>query len=389
MSAYSKAFWYQFGFVQLSRWGIVAVGMIVTQLGLASPYVFGQAQTKWKTNGDFERQLGSRIGFEWKANPVRAGIQGIAANQSIAIWLDRRVDPGFEVDLLVQDATLAEGLRRIAGSVGGGVSYVGAVAYIGSPQVAQRLATLAALRRDDVKRLPTAARSKFAASNSWTWPQLSEPKELLAQVANAVNVRVVNPDLVPHDLWAAGDWPAMPVTDHLTLLLAGFDLHFEIARDGSAIRLIAMPDEVTIERSYSPGSTLNAVADRISAALPGVTFKKLGARLVVSGTYEQHQDVARLIRGEPITPQPQTGGERLFDLRVENEPIGGIVKAVASREKLEVKADSAVLSLLKRRVSFDVKQLSLEELLKRTLAETDVAFQIRDGVLNLHLNSPE
>ncbi len=357
-------------------------------LCLTTAAVDAQSNVPWRTGSDFERQLGAGIGFEWRASPVRAGIQSIAANQKVAIWLDRRVDPGFEVDLLVQDATLKEGLQRIGSAVGGGVSFVGSVAYIGSPEVTQRLATLAALRRDEVKRLPTAARTKFATSAAWQWEELSTPKELLADLTISANTNVVNPELIVHDLWAASDWPAMPMTDRLTLLLAGFDLHFEIARDGSAIRLIEMPNEATIERSYTPGTSLNAVTARIAKALPNVAVKKSGTRLTINGTFEQHQDVANLLRGKPVRTAPMDNVEKLFDLRVENELIGGIIKTIANREKLEVKADEASLAMLSRRVSFEVKQLTLDALLKRTLAETGISHQIEGSVLELQVVAP-
>ncbi len=350
---------------------------------MSSAVVEAQSHVAWKTGDDFQRQLDSGIGFEWRASPIRIGIQGIAENQRVAIWLDRRVDPDFEVDLLVQDATLNEALQRIGSAVGGGVSYVGSVAYIGSPQITERLATLAALRRDEVKQLPTAARVKFAASTDWQWEELATPKELLADLAMSANTRVVNPELVVHDLWAACGWPEMPLTDRLTLLLAGFDLHFEIARDGSAIRLIPMPETATLQRTYTPGSSITGMTARIAKAMPDVRVKKSGARLVVAGTFEQHQDVAKLVRGEPIKRQPAATTEKRFDLRVENQLVGAIIKSVASREKLNVQADPAVLPLLSKRVSFDVKQLDLDGLLNRTLAGTGIAYRIEGNALML------
>ncbi|MEO8496833.1 MAG: hypothetical protein ABI614_17320, partial [Planctomycetota bacterium] len=129
----------------------VSLAILATSAGSAADRV------AWRTGEDFRRQLDSTIGFQWESNPIRAGLQGLATNQRIAIWLDRRVDPEHELDLAVTDSTLDEALQRVGSAIGGGISYVGSVAYVGSRPVTAKLATLAAMRRDEVKQLPTAA----------------------------------------------------------------------------------------------------------------------------------------------------------------------------------------------------------------------------------------
>jgi hypothetical protein len=307
----------------------------------------------------------------------------LATSQRIAIWLDRRVDPGHEVDLAVDDSTLDEALQRVGSAIGGGVSYVGSVAYLGSQPVTAKLATLAALRRDEVKLLPSAARTRFASSSAWTWEELATPRELLGQLAQQADTKVLNIQLIPHDLWPAGDLPAMPLTDRMTLLLAGFDLTFDIARDGSAIRLTPMPAEAVIERSYSPRRSLNAAETAVTTGFPSVGVKKAAARLVIIGTFEEHEAIDRLLRGEPIRRVEATPGSKRFDLRVENQPIGAIVKAVADREKLQLRVEPALQSRLQQLISLDVKQMTLDELLDRALLSTGITHRIEAGVLEL------
>ncbi|MBC8354214.1 MAG: hypothetical protein H8E66_19650 [Planctomycetes bacterium] len=362
---------------------IAFAGLVFSLAFPLSSHVAAEDAISWRSGEDFRRQLDSTIGFQWESSPIRQGLLGLGANQRIALWLDRRVDPGHEVDLLVSDATLDEALQRVGNAIGGGVCYVGSVTYIGSTPVTTKLATLAAMRRDEVKQLPTTARIRFAESSAWKWEELSTPGELLGELAEAANTRVVNIDQIQHDLWPAGDWPAMPVTDRMTLLLAGFDLTFEISRDGSAIRLAPMPADVAIERSYSPRGSLNTAATAIAKALPSVGVKKQGAQLAITGTFEEHEVVGRLIRGEPIRRAESKPGSKRFDLRVENQPIGAIVKVVADREMLEVRVDSAIRSKLQRRISLDVKQLTLEELLERALGSEGIAHKVEGSVLEL------
>lgn len=366
----------------LIAWCGIAVSLAVS----AKTGVRAEGDIAWRTNEDFRRQLDSTIGFQWESNPIRQGLHSLATNQRVAIWLDRRVDPGFEVDLLVSDATFGEALQRVGSEIGGGVSFVGSVAYVGSKPVTGKLATLAAIRRDEVKQLPTAARTRFATSAPWTWETLTTPRELLSQLALLAGAKVINIELIPHDLWPAGDLPAMSLTDRMTLLLAGFDLTFEIARDGTAIRLTPIPQHVSIERSYSPRASLNATTATIAEAFPGVGIRKDGARLMITGTFEEHEVIGRLARGETIRRAETTPGSKRFDLRVENQPIGAIIKAIAEREALQLRMDPASQAKLQQRISLDVKQLTLEELLDRALMSTGVTHRIEGG--ELHLRFP-
>lgn len=366
------------------RWPVLAAQVLLVSLAIPANFgVCAEDASSWRTGEDFRRQLESTIGFQWEKSPIREGLRGLAANQRVAIWLDRRVDPEYEVDLAVSDSTLDESLQRIGSSIGGGVSYVGSVAYLGSPSVTAKLATFAAMRRDEVKLLPTASKIRFAEENIWTWEALATPRELLSELARQANTEVVNINLIPHDLWPAGDWPAMQLTDRMTLLLAGFDLTFDIARDGTAIRLTPMPAEAVMERSYAPRGSLNSAEAAVAAAFPGVAVKKAAARLAVTGTYEEHEAIDRLLRGEPVRRVETTPGSKRFDLRVENQPIGAIIKAVADREKLLLRVEPPLQAKLQQLISLDVKQLTLDELLDSALKSTGITHRIEDDVLEL------
>ena len=50
---------------------------------------------------------------------------------------------------------------------------------------------------------------------------------------------------------------------------------------------------------------------------------------------------------------------------------------------LEVRVDSAIRSKLQRRISLDVKQLTLEELLERALGSEGIAHKVEGSVLEL------
>ena len=75
------------------------------------------------------------------------------------------------------------GAEKIAARLKIGVSMLGPVAYFGPRDTAWRLQTVAALRKDDISKLPSAVRSKWTRLQPWKWNDLSTPRDLLNAVA--------------------------------------------------------------------------------------------------------------------------------------------------------------------------------------------------------------
>jgi len=372
---------------QCWRWNAVAAIVFAALAWSVWPLV-AEETIAWKTGDDFRRQLRQPVGFSWQENPIRAALGNLSRNRQLAIWLDRRVDPGVPLDLSVEGISLHDALRRIAASVGCVVSYPGPIAYIGPRDATAKLATIAALRRQDVTRLPEPIRMRFELRDVWQWDELSSPRELLQQLCQRAGIKLVNLERIPHDLWPAADLPALSLTDRITLVLAGFDLTFEIARDGSAIRPMPMPAEAQLERTYPLRSTNRGIARKLAETLPAATLSRDGKQLTVTGSWEDHETVAAALRGERPTGKQVAEGETRFDLRVSNEAVGAIVKVLAEHEKLTVKVDPAIQANLQQRVSFDLKQAKLEEVLEQALKPVGIAFQLKAGTLELRPRRP-
>jgi hypothetical protein len=361
---------------QISATAIFIVVLVLAPLNAQEPVV-------WKTGNDFRRQLELPLGFRWKSNPIRPALGNLGRNQRVAVWLDRRVDPGHPTDISVVDVPLDVAFRQIAESLRCGVSYVDSIAYVGPMEVTSKLATLAEVKREEVNKRPAPARARFQQKKAWAWEALSTPKNLLQQLAAEADIEIENFDRLPHDLWPAGDLPAMTLTDRITLVLAGFDLSFDIGGDGSTIRLVQMPESVSLERLYTPRGSLATAATKVTNNFPDVTIERAERQLKVSGSYEDHQLIARFLRGESIRKRDVPAAEKRYDLRVTNQPIGAIIKLVAEREKLTVKVDPALQSKLQQRISLDVKQATLHELLEQTLKSARLDYRLNSDVLEL------
>ncbi|MBP89362.1 MAG: hypothetical protein CMJ64_22060 [Planctomycetaceae bacterium] len=362
----------------------IAAACVTLLLLFSSQSLRGQERIAWKTDLALRKQLQATVGFQWSGSAtIRPSLDSLSRNQQVAIWLDRRVDPGHPLDLALQDVSLRQALRVVAAKIGCGVCFVDSVVYIGPECVTKKLATLAAIRRDEVKRLPPAQRSKLQQAKPWKWEDVSAPKDLLADIAREASIRVAEVDRLPHDLWVAGDLPPLLVTDRLSLLFAGFDLTFDIAKDGSAIRPTAIPEQVSLQRPHTPRGSLAKAADKIASDFPNVGVRTSGNQLIVTGTFEDHDRIASMLRGETVSRPPRRpAGERRYDLQARNS-VQAIIEYLAERENLRITIDPAIRSKLETRASVDVKQATLRQLLDATLEPAGIRYELEDQALRL------
>jgi len=341
-----------------------------------------QDETEWHTGPALERQLALPVGITWSEMPLRQGLRGLASNQRVAVWLDRRIDPDQPIDFTAADVPLERALLEIAVRVDADLAMIGDVAYVGPSSTARRLPTVVALLNESAAKLPVAARQRFDEPAALRWPELTAPRELLAQLARDAGVRVFDQQLVPHDLWPAGDVPPLPLTERLSLVLAGFELTYVVAPDGSAIRLVPLPENPVITRTFNIRGDAEQRIARLSAELPDVEFERRGTRIVGTGSYGDLESAARLLRGEPVR-RPASGGDRRYTLEVTNVPAGAIVSKLKDQAGLKVTVAPEVEANLRSTVSLRVENVTLRELLEQTLLPVGIQFELEGNRLEL------
>jgi len=370
-----------------------AIGFMILTIVATSPPPKAHDSFDWHTGGRFRQQLESTIGLTWSENPLRPAVTNLARSQRVAIFLDRRVDPSVRINLAVADGSLDQALRKLAGSLNLEVSYLDPVVYIGPSYVAIRLATVAANRREDVGRLKPAAQSPWLRVTSWSWQRLATPRDLINELARETGCRIVNVEEVPHDLWPAADLPPMQAADRLSLLLAGFSLTYELSQDGTAVRFISLPEEVSLQRFYRPQGDIPKAVQRLAETFPLTKVERFGLRLRVSGTHEDHEQIRRWLRAQ--TPRAQTPrrtndpvDKKRFTLEIISVPAETVMKTVAKQLNLSLKVAPEVAAALEKRVSFRVEEVKLEELLHEALDPIHLRFRLEDGTLEIMSSEP-
>lgn len=338
----------------------------------------------WKTGDQLEQQLRVGVGIGWAGIGLRDAIKSLAQDQQVAIFLDRRVDPDQKIEFSTAAIPLGSLIQAVANRVQQDTCRVGDVVYVGPPGTAAVLATVVLRKQDETAQLPAVVRGRLQRRFPLSWPMLSTPRELIQQETERVGIRVVDLESIPHDLWPKVDLPPLTFAERMGLLLAGFDLTFEYAPDGSAIRLVPLPQQATIERSYSLRPDQAALARTLETRIPGIQVRAGASRIQVTGTWQQHEAVKRLLEGprSPATPR-NTDRFTRYTLRIENKSVQAVASAVASQVGRQIEFDPRTADKLDRLVSFDVKEVTLEELLRAILQPAGLSFELTGKTLRV------
>ena len=338
----------------------------------------------WLTGDKLRAQLEQKVSIDWggtKGRTFRQAIARLASSQRVAIVLDRRVNPDQKIELSLDDVTLDAALKLIAANKQLGVAQIGSAIYLGPKGTAEKLRTLAALRKDETLRLPSSVRSRLLQLRPMRWDDLATPRDLLAALAAESHVEIQGADRIPHDLWAAADVPPANFIDRLTLIAGQFDLTFHFADDGLSVQLVEMPESPTIEHSYPLRGGIAArgkeIEKKLTEALPSAKIEAAADKLVVRGRAEDQDYVETYLSGRPAKQTTVTGEKKVYELTTVM-PVGRLIKTLGKKLDLEIRIDeegikAAGLSLTTE-VNVNVKNATADELLKAVLTPAGLTF---------------
>ncbi|MCC7085684.1 MAG: STN domain-containing protein [Pirellulales bacterium] len=367
-------------------WAFAAV--VVFAVYIAAESVCAD-EVHWLTGEPLRKALMQQAGVTWSNVPVRQSLTRFCRAQGLAFVLDRRIDPDRKVELSFDGVPLEEALKRIASRLDAAVAMVGPVVYLGPKPAAETIRTVAALRMQDAAKLPLAARAAWVQLRPLKWPDATTPRDLLVTLGREYNLDIRGLDRVPHDLWAAGDLPAISLSQRLTLVLAQFDLTFEIATDGQSISLVPTPTEALLEHVYNVAGSAQEVAIGLkqNSLLTSAEIKPIGNKLFVRARQEEHEMIQELLSGRAVkrTTVRETT-EQVYTLRV-ILAVDKLLEALAKKLDFELKIDRDAIAAkgisLTQEVHVDVKNVSADKLLNTVLEPAGLTFTRRGKVVEV------
>jgi hypothetical protein len=217
------------------------------------------------------------------------------------------------------------------------------------------------------------------------WKELAQPRQLLEELGSQAGVNFENIDAVPFDLWPAVNLPPLPWVDRVTLVLIGFGLTFEIDERVTSARVIPAPAAPRLENRYSPRGGAAELSAQLRRVMPEAQIRVEQDQLIVAARQEDHDKIQRLLTGQSVkTTQPsKSGGEKLYSLKVPNQPAGSVIQAVAKSIGKQPRYPSAVAEKLRQNVTFEVRDATLGYLLDTTLTPLGLTYRLSEDVLEV------
>src|SRR5262245_30573367 len=359
---------------------------------------------KFATGPAVRRALEQPISGAWGGSDVnlRTILREIEGARHVAILLDRRIDPTASLRADAGGEMLGDFLERLAAISNSGAVLVGNTFYLGPAATASKLRTLVAFRTTELSakgEIPAGRRGELVRATTVRWNDLDRPADVLTRLAEQYQLKIDGLDLVPHDLWGGAVLPEAGAAEAFSLVLIQFDLTFAWIDHGKGVRIEHLPERVAVERVHPPSSGMSASAalDKWKEKLPDLDARIEKGKIVVTGTLEVHELVDRLRRGGSL-PEKTASREgpplkplkfERYTLKMKNTPASALLKELGTpaRGKLVFEFDSERFKAagidLNKLVSFEVKNATIEELLKATFEPLHVEFEIVDRTVKL------
>jgi Secretin and TonB N terminus short domain len=368
---------------------IFCISVIVTVFwGPITPMSWGA--TPWATGPVLQKMLAEPVDIVLVENPMRQALVSWSQNKNVAVLLDRRIDPGRKIEITLRQTPLKEAFEKIAQKYNLGISIVGPVVYFAPPETARTVRTLVALRREDVRRLAPTTAKKYIEQKSMSWDDLTTPRDLLEKLGRENGIQIAGMDQIPHDLWAAADLPPLELIERLTLIAGQYDLTFQVSADGNRITLLPVPERVELVRSYPAGRQAQATVKNYASLAPQARIHIDGDKIVVSGMIEDHERISTPQRPAERNTAKSADVDPAFKrytLTIEEQPIGPLLEHLVPQLNLELKIDKKALEKagisLDQRVSFSVKNVTVDELFRAALKQTGLKFIRRENIVQI------
>lgn len=314
----------------------------------------------------------------WQNKPLRQGMQELAKSHRLSLWIDRRIDPNQLLKLQTnQSDTLATAIERLGKEFELDIGLLENVLYIGPADSLPRLQRAHVVLHDVLSKRANQSRTEMRALR---WEELATPMGLVQQLESTWSISVSAK--LPHDLMHEGSIENCTLATQLALIGSGFGLEPFWNERESSVGYRLLSSERAWSCSYESKS-LGPIARR-TADLAKLTRRhkgkvtRRGDLTLVSGPTALHQ---------ALLAQPASGGgtpknafaNSVYTFEVKNEPVEVVLNSLAGSLGLKLKWDSAVADeQRKQRISLDIKNAKVDELLKQFGQQADLQMERED-----------
>lgn len=328
----------------------------------------------------------------WKQQPLGEGLTHISRVYNVSIWLDRRLDSSKEITLNLSKDRIDQLLVDIAQSTNAQFGFIESVAYIGPAAEVPPL-QMAYWRAWYSYRKMKNAETKKANENyverldcqPLTWQRFSTPLEILEEIEEKWGITLDAKNLIPHDVWAQGDYPPLTLPGQLSIVLAGFGLTAEPTTSPLRWKIVKPKQTSKAILSYPSPDWKASQIEQLLKNHADFDFKKENDLVLLQAEPGVHYDLM-VSRIWAALPKPKSRFATIrFTFEVNNIPAPEVIEGIATQLKLSTSWKIDRQSLKDKRVSLNINQADLEGLLKQVSQATGTSLQVvNESILNIN-----
>lgn len=333
-------------------------------------------QIVWTTGKELDRFVLSSISVSWTDAPLRDRLYSFARSVRVAVFLDRRIDPGTPVTMAIQNQSIERFFWQLAGEHGLGVCRVGDFYYFGPEETAMALPVL----WNDLSKLVTAEPQRPIS-----WPSSTEPAKLIERIEEQGRLRLDEDSRLRHDLWPAGELPAMTALHQLAIVGSGFAQWptYKKSKRLVQFRPLSIPQQGSAEYSWQPedAESRDETLKQLGREFPDCNFRVKRDSLVVRGSVKSVYNVKHRLVQSTSTAQATSDSQR-FTLKTTATRLQ-IIEAIGRQLARTVDYDATLGPILNQRIAIDCQQVTFDDLMQQILGGTDLVFSMDDSNLKI------
>ena len=327
----------------------------------------------------------------WKNTEFREALTKLGQQRRVTVILDRRIDPNRIFSFTATGQSLREGLRDLAEQARAECVFTSHCVYLGPPMACARLQVILDMKSREIDKLTSRWRAREKLSTWGTkpvhWEDLAEPRAVLESLAEVRGLTLTGLDRLPHDLWARAEFPPLPTTEALSLILVQFDLSFTLQTDGKTLEIVPISDDLIVSRCWAASNRLEQQLGQFAE----LKKQRNGPEVEVRGTWKQLTELTTKLgplaqRYRPPLPPPVPLSQRRITLTAENVPLSAILEQLAdSGIRLEYDREQFTQAGidLNQTVSVSVQQARIEEFLDTILEKVPITPRVEGEMIHL------
>ncbi len=322
--------------------------------------------TSFKTGKQLQAAMAADIKWSSIGVQLDSQLEDLQQQCDVAILRDRRIDPHQVIGVETEFVPRVQVLRQISDEIPDTEVCVGeSFIFFGPTMAAARLPILLSRNAEQVnslrKRIDTRALQRLTTKVDVSWDDLAEPRQMLVDQATSAGSVILNPNVIPHDVWAKRRLPKMSFIELATVVLNQFDLTIKISQNATEFTVDSIDPDELFEHRYLVGKFKPAVAEAWQSQLPDVEIKWNGSNATITTSLLNHARLNAILQEVMFAPTQaskpsNTKGSLLttdYQLKAERATLGQLIREFrAGKITIEVVGENsyAVQAIMKESI---------------------------------------